>query len=289
MTPLLLLLLCSLAKTEFSTLLIGGTDPYDMLDSVEVVTTVNKTCTHSVTNFPLLRYGLAAAHLSFPFSNDILACGGENRGPWGTSRQACYHFRSSEDRWIEAPPMNFPRFDATIHTFESGLPAQPGFNLVLGGGESAVEILPGGGAGGWTEVEAARLPYYTFQGSCSVVVTSSTSAYTSYIHLLGGQEDGTSWATNSHYRLKVDSNGVSNDGWELMHHMPLALQDHGCLAADIGQTSGIIVTGGYDELSMGFSNKAFFYDIELEHWTELRELPQPRAFHNMGLIGEGVG
>ena len=185
--------------------------------------------------------------------------------------------------------MNFPRFDATIHTFESGLPAQPGFNLVLGGGESAVEILPGGGAGGWTEVEGARLPYYTSQGSCSVVVTSSTSAYTSYIHLLGGQEDGTSWATNSHYRLKVDSNSVSNEGWELMHHMPLALQDHGCLASDIGQTSGIIVTGGYDELSMGFSNKAFFYDIELEHWTELRELPQPRAFHNMGLIGEGVG
>ena len=68
-----------------------------------------------------------------------------------------------------------------------------------------------------------------------------------------------------------------------------SLSECGCLAADIGQTSGIIVTGGDDELSMGFSNKAFFYDIELEHWTELRELPQPRAFHNMGLIGEGVG
>ena len=55
------------------------------------------------------------------------------------------------------------------------------------------------------------------------------------------------------------------------------------------QVASLLPGTGYDELSMGFSNKAFFYDIELEHWSELRELPQPRAFHNMGLIGEGVG
>ena len=28
---------------------------------------------------------------------------------------------------------------------------------------------------------------------------------------------------------------------------------------------------------------------DLELWTELSELPEPRGFHSMGLIGQGVG
>ena len=57
----------------------------------------------------------------------------------------------SEPRWMEAPPMNYPRFDATIHTLDN-------FNMVLGSGEFAAEILGGEGVGGWTEVASARLP-----------------------------------------------------------------------------------------------------------------------------------
>ena len=72
--------------------------------------------------------------------------------------------------------------------------------------------------------------------------------------------------------------------------MPVSLQSHGCVSATIGQSSGIVVTGGRDEpTSSSYSNQAFFYDLKLEHWTELRELPEPRSFHSMGLIGQGVG
>ena len=284
MTPLFLLFLCSLARAEFSTVLIGGIDPNNMLSSVEVVTKANKSCTHNVPDFPFERDGLAAAAFSsLAFMNDILACGGENRGPWTASRQACYHYWSAEKRWMEAPPMIYPRFYATIHTFDR-------FNLVLGGGESAVEILNGQGMGGWTEVASARLPNDGLQDACSVVVASPTSASDSYIHLLGGKELETNWGTNSHYRLMTTYDGVSSEGWEVMHHMPVALQNHACVAASIGQSSGIFVTGGRDEpTASSYSNQAFFYDLNLDLWTELGELPEPRGFHSMGLIGEGVG
>ena len=72
--------------------------------------------------------------------------------------------------------------------------------------------------------------------------------------------------------------------------MPVSLQDHGCVAASIGQSSGIFVTGGRDEPTLSsFSSRAFFYDLNLDLWTELGELPEPRGFHSMGLIVQGVG
>merc|ERR1711973_543065 len=284
MTPLFLLLVCSSARAQFSmsTILIGGNDAYNMLDSVEVVTIANKTCTHNIPAFPFARDGLAVGHLATPYMNDILAFGGENRGPWGASQRACYHFFSNENRWFEASPMNFGRFDATIHTFTRG---KGGFNLVLGGGESAVETVGVGGS--WTEVASARLPNDGLQHGCSVVVGSQDpDSY--YIHLLGGQEEETAWGMNSHYRLTITYDGVGVDGWQLMHHMPMALQKHGCVATTIGQASGIIVTGGYDSGGPGYSNMVFFYDTELEQWTNLRTLPVPLAYHSMGLIGDRV-
>ena len=56
MSPLFLLLLCSLAKAEFSTVLIGGIDPNNMLNS-EVVTSPNKSCTNTAPDFPFERDG----------------------------------------------------------------------------------------------------------------------------------------------------------------------------------------------------------------------------------------
>merc|ERR1719278_1848884 len=73
-----------------------------------------------------------------------------------------------------------------------------------------------------------------------------------------------------------------------MPNMPVSLQNHGCVAASIGQSSGIVVTGGAEPTSSSYSNRAFFYDLYLELWTELNELPEPRGRHNMGLIGQGV-
>jgi len=218
MAPLLLpiLFLCSLARAEFSTVLIGGIDPYNMLSTVEVVTDVNKSCTNTVPAFPFARDGLAAASFSaLAFPNDILACGGHNRGPWGASR-ACYHYWGAEDRWIDAPPMNYARSDANIHTFDA-------FNLVLGGGNSAVEILTGDGVAEWFEVESARLPDESLSSACSVQVASPTSTSTSYIHLLGGRAE--SLGTNMHYRLKVALD--TEMSWAVMPKMPVAQENHG--------------------------------------------------------------
>merc|ERR1719209_250284 len=279
MTPLLplVLLLCSLARAEVSTVLIGGIDPYNMLSTVEVVTDVNKSCTNTVPAFPFARDGLAAASFSaLAFPNDILACGGHNRGPWGASR-ACYHYWGAEDRWIDAPPMNYARSDANIHTFDA-------FNLILGGGNSAVEILTGDGMGEWIEVESARLPDESLSSACSVQVASPTSASTSYIHLLGGRAE--SFGTNMHYRLKVASD--SEMSWEVMPEMPAAQQNHGCVVASNAQSSGIFVTGGRNDPSGSYSNQAFFFDLNSEIWTELQELPESRVWHSMGLIGQGV-
>jgi len=267
-----------MARAEFSTVLIGGIDPYNMLSTVEVVTDVNKSCTNTVPAFPFARDGLAAASFSaLTFPNDILACGGHNRGPWGASR-ACYHYWGAEDRWIDAPPMNYARSDANIHTFDA-------FNLVLGGGNSAVEILAGDGMGEWVEVESARLPDESLSSACSVQVASPTSVSTSYIHLLGGRAE-TSLGTNMHYRLKVASD--SEMSWEVMPEMPVAQQKHGCVVASIAQSSGIFVTGGRNDQSGPYSNQAFFFDLTSELWTELQELPEPRGWHSMGLIGQGV-
>jgi len=281
MAPLLIplvLLLCSLARAQVSTVLIGGIDPYNMLSTVEVVTDVNKSCTNTVPAFPLARDGLAAASFSaLAFPNDILACGGHNRGPWGASR-ACYHYWGAEDRWIDAPPMNYARSDANIHTFDA-------FNLVLGGGNSAVEILTGDGMGDWIEVESARLPDDSLTAACSVQVASPTSLSTSYIHLLGGRAE-TSFGTNMHYRLKVASD--SEMSWEVMPEMPVAQQTHGCVVASIAQSYGIFVTGGRNDQNGPYSNQAFFFDLTSELWTELQELPEPRGWHSMGLIGQGV-
>merc|ERR1719234_921746 len=113
MTPLLhlVLLLCSLARAQVSTVLIGGIDPYNMLSTVEVVTDVNKSCTNTVPAFPFPRDGLAAAAFSaLTFPNDILACGGHNRT--SAIQNICYHYWGADVRWIDAPPMNHIRFDA---------------------------------------------------------------------------------------------------------------------------------------------------------------------------------
>ena len=176
--------------------------------------------------------------------------------------------------------MNYARNGATIHTIyipHHHAPATS--NLVLGGGESAVETM--NFWGGWTEQPNARLPNDGLQDACSVVVSP-----TSYIHLLGGQDLETSWGTNTHYRLKI---GDFSEGWEVMPNMPVSLQNHGCVTASIGQSMGIVVTGGRDEPISSSSNRAFFYDLNLDLWTELGELPEPRGFHSMGLIGQGVG
>ena len=115
--------------------------------------------------------------------------------------------------------MIYGRMGATIHTFSNtyvgGPPSTSQFNLVLGGGESAVETLNTYYMGGWKEQASARLPDDGLQSACSVVVASLDSPHDSYIHLLGGLELETSWGTNAHYRLLVtDPSGVSAEGWE---------------------------------------------------------------------------
>ena len=81
--------------------------------------------------------------------------------------------------------MNYARYGATIHSITILHPQSPSTsNLVLGGGESAVETL--NIWGGWREQPNARLPNDGLQDACSVVVSSPTSPYSSYIHLLGG-------------------------------------------------------------------------------------------------------
>jgi len=245
-----------------------------------VVSSANNICTHTVPDFPLKRNGLAAASFDATFRGDILACGGGNRGPWASSSQACYHYWSEENRWIEALPMNYARFGATMHAiYISEIQAPPTSILVLGGGESAVETF--NLYGGWREHANASLPNDSLQDACSVLVDSPTEPYISFIHLLGGLLGG-----KQHYRLLVSHQGLS-EGWEAMHDMPVSLQNHACVAASIGQSSGIVVTGGYEPAS-STSNRAFFYDLNLELWTELSELPEPRGFHSMGLIGQGV-
>ena len=98
--------------------------------------------------------------------------------------------------------MNYARYGATIHSISILHPQSPSTsNLVLGGGESAVETL--NIWGGWREQPNARLPNDGLQDACSVVVSSPTSPYSSYIHLLGGQDLETSLGTNTHYRLKI--------------------------------------------------------------------------------------
>jgi len=174
--------------------------------------------------------------------------------------------------------MNYARFDANIHTFDT-------FNLVIGGGNSAVEVLTGDGVAEWFEVESARLPDESLSSACSVQVASPTSASTSYIHLLGGRAE-TSLGTNMHYRLKVVSD--SEMSWEVMPEMPVAQQKHGCVAASTAQSYGIFVTGGRNDPSGSYFSQAFFFDLNSEIWTELQELPEPRGWHSMGLIGQGV-
>ena len=154
-----------------------------LLNSVEVVTSASKSCTHTIPDFPLKRSGLAAA--SFGATSWLVVARTEAHG-CRVVRPAMYHYWSAEKRWIEAAPMNYARFGApiqTIHIPQIQAPATS--NLVLRGGKSSVETLNYWGR--WTEHANACLPNEGLQDAFSMVVASSNDPYTSYIHLLGGR------------------------------------------------------------------------------------------------------
>ena len=84
-----------------------------------------------------------------------------------------------------------------------------------------------------------------------------------------------------------DPSGVSTVGWERMHHMPVALRSHGCTAATIKQSSGIVVTGGKDNPNGDFFDRAFFYDVALDLWTHGAHRPGGGAkkFLSISVLG----
>ena len=254
-----------------STILIGGFDTQDIYDMVEIVTETG-VCNHKIPPFPVVKSGMAAA--LYNGQEDLLVCGGENRGPWSNNFHACYSFFRAQNRWLEAEPTIYPRSNAMAHAIRN-------FVVMFGG-------VTGGLEDDWNKVERASFGYQKWEvipdwslphdltDPCSVVVDNR------YIHLMGCTSIGCETNEPLHLRLDVES----TLGWELMPSMKEVRKAFGCVAT----SEGILVTGGegYQDGKNHYLDTVEFFNLGTEEWEMLAPLDTPRSHHTMGLVGEEV-
>merc|ERR1719186_536582 len=274
--PLLLLLLTlvSTALAQFSTILIGGFDARrskEIYDTVEIVTDT-RICNDKIPPFPVVKSGMAAA--LYNGQEDLLVCGGENRGPWSSNYHSCFSFFKQENRWLEAEPTIYPRDKARAHAIRNFVVM---FGGVTGGFEddwNKVERVPFGYQK-WEVIPEWSLPYDLFSGGgypCSAVVDNR------YIHLMGCTSPGCKSEEAIHLRLDVES----THGWDLMPNMQKARKAFGCVAT----SEGIWTTGGYQDSQ--YLDTVEFFNLGTEEWETMAPLDTPRGYHTMGLLGEEV-
>ena len=264
---LLLLPLCSSVLAESSTIIVGGFDSKSseggIYDTVEIITDTG-VCADKVPAFPFARSGLALATYN---SGDLVVCGGENRGPSTSNFNACYFFWGQEGRWIEGPPTIYGRDRAHIHSLDSIESKVVIFGGVrdMSGGGTVLEQLNFGFDNEWEEKPEWSLPQGTI-GACSVLLPADTGYGPRYIHLLGGQWDGTSEPSHSHYRLDA----WYGTGWQEMPDMMEARDNFGCVAT----SQGIFVTGGQDA-AHDYKTSVEFYSFLMAMWEPMEGLEHP--------------
>jgi hypothetical protein len=135
---------------QYSTLLIGGFDSKsaegDIYDTVEIVTETG-ICVDSLPPLPFAKSGMAVSHYN---TEDLLVCGGENRGPGSTNYHACYFFLQSQGRWVEGPSTIYGRDLAHAHAIQGPDSSVLLFGGVQGdSGETSVEYLRFGFSAKW--------------------------------------------------------------------------------------------------------------------------------------------
>jgi len=128
-------------------------------------------------------------------------------------------------------------------------------------------VYPQGGraVGKWTQVTS--MPYPRFYGAS----VSYSRNDTTWLYIFGGDTTGNGDATKGCLRYNV-----STDSWEYIDSLPIPMRVNS--AVRLGDK--LYTMGGFDERPPGTALKKFYeYDVNINTWTELPDLPDGIFFH----------
>ena len=195
--------------------------------------------------------------------NFMFVAGGYDRSNWCSS-PAFYRYNPRNRAWGELASMNQPRVSFTLCASEKGVYAVAGIDHIVEEGRDTENILntaefydPDSGL--WTLIP--ELPHGCF--STAAAVCRNT------LFVSGGiNDDPEDNVPVNYHRSYVPG----QDSWVLMAPMLTERQGHSMMPCN----DKLYAMGGYtssdDTMSFDHCLKAEVYDVELNQWTQLRDL-----------------
>ena len=266
------------SKDIFDTLLLGGetsSKSFAWTTSVELITS-DVICNPQMEELPVARWSAAAAVLG----SKIFYCGGRD----GQDHNSCHSFDLDTEGgggWQDEASM-------VLERSYFGLSAIGDTLLIASGGigngppQSSVEVFTVGEAG-W-RLEANLEMGSTKRDHCSAAIGT-------WLFIIGGMVDGTSYSDASNLVEAFDTSLMSTDGsWVKKGSMNEKRLRFGCHVGAFEGQEGIYVAGGRDA-NVWMTNSlstAEFYNPAADTWQAIGYLKTGRDAFPMTMLGENL-